>query len=93
MPSGWFWALSVVVVVSAALWAWKRRRDSRLRARKSAEARAWAARRIADLESRDLQPLPAPDINTDPEIAALRERFIQSIDDGDENPSFWGQDR
>ena len=90
-------ALLVVLIAAVAigLFAWKRQRDAaRLRAeRKSAEARAWALQRIRDFEARGREPIPGPDANHDPGLAALRERFVQSIEDGDEDASFYGKGR
>jgi len=82
MSGEWFWILAAVTVVSGGLVVSRRQRSARVQARKS-----------ADLEARGGQPLPGPNFNTHPDLAALRERFIQSIEDGGDHPSFWGHGR
>ena len=86
--------LAVVLVLLAVGALVRRRRGDAARRRSQAvEARAWAQSRIDDLEARKGVSLPGPDANHDPDLAALRERFVQSIEDGDENPNFWGTQR
>jgi hypothetical protein len=87
--------VALILVAAIGFLVWKRQRDAaRLQAeRKSAEARAWAIQRITDFEARGFEPLPGPDANHDPGLAALRERFVQSIEDGDEDVSFYGSGR
>ena len=85
--------LVVLVVVAVGVSVWKRKRDAARRQSQQLEARAWAVGRIESFEVRKGEPLPGPDANHDPDLAALRERFVQSIEDGDENPNFWGNQR
>lgn len=92
-------SVTLLILIAAAagigLLVWKRQRDAaRLRAeRESAAALAWARQRIADFEARGGAPIPGPGANEDPGLAALRERFVQSIEDGDHDASFYGNGR